>query len=951
MFNDQEMYSYAQQIPTEGNRHLVRNVDDINAEARVVDIEHTEARIVADGQPVFSGTMVMADGEEIIDSVSMNIESAVQSFQDLIGDMQCRDVMQKVECVIGEKIGNVRVSARYSSTVDVAYAPSKSKSSDRHTSGTIDPSSATTEFEPQALGYSYPAKCELKPGTTIQEAALDHKQSYRDDNSVNVPKVEISYINVTDEYGASNRYTDAPAACYCNARISYKHLALAEDGTTSDKDDYEERPDEPENHGVYWVLDANRPQSGICFYVRYFLDCLFYTLGVDFDDSVLDTVADFNHLCFFTTKCKYRTVPLHVGAAEYYQPGDADVISGAVQAGDVKRIITPFFSATSRSSIYCTAEEADDYNMAHGLHPGDDGYKVAGDLYDDTFSANTITGCNVYADSDSDRCLFRDVNKWLSSRGCGAQMYIPEIEDKEVQDLVYTPWSWFYGNRVEGEPKQIAVGQDDVKSITISSTVTEMSVSANILQMIATSDNFPEEAVSTIIESLENAFGLKFYYDYERRRVTVYLIRDLFRNRTAPRPFMGKVTEIHNVSEKITGVRMCYSSESDSKEQRNNVRDGKKDYDTSYDYVDYTRTNVVTDKVYSQFYRNRSSGDMHCYIDRNTGNAYRVKIDSSYTTVNTMKPVLFEVGQWKGVEYGDCSDINKDFVQEFSNSFSPVDFNDVNFRREVAADESVSYKVDEASRELIGGFSNIALSGINSQSVQPLLVAYIDEQMEHEFVKCYLDNALSSSVADILVRSELKLTESYDPTSSDDGNSPLQHYDWGLSIAMMRGGGSDQTIEQYDYGYDHFGNARWRTKAGAYALASDTMDQWGNVYDYNGNQSGIGTGERFSLKIRAFKQLPWTDDIPCREDDNAHNMKVRSRGLFDTFMVDYAHFLLHRHRYKVRALMTVAHLVDIPNHWREWWNICGKSCLINKASCTINNETGIGIVELDVFSF
>ena len=50
---------------------------------------------------------------------------------------------------------------------------------------------------------------------------------------------------------------------------------------------------------------GDRPQSGICFYVLYFLDCLFAHLGVSFDNSALMAVEDMRHLCFFTTHCKY----------------------------------------------------------------------------------------------------------------------------------------------------------------------------------------------------------------------------------------------------------------------------------------------------------------------------------------------------------------------------------------------------------------------------------------------------------------------------------------------------------------------------------------------------------------------------------------------------------------------------------------------------------------------
>ena len=50
--------------------------------------------------------------------------------------------------------------------------------------------------------------------------------------------------------------------------------------------------------------------------------------------------------------------------------------------------------------------------------------------------------------------------------------------------------------------------------------------------------------------------------------------------------------------------------------------------------------------------------------------------------MNDMHPVLFEVGQFKGVEEGDCSTRNEDFVYEYMSDLVPVQFNDVNYQRE-----------------------------------------------------------------------------------------------------------------------------------------------------------------------------------------------------------------------------------------------------------------------------
>jgi hypothetical protein len=217
------------------------------------------------------------------------------------------------------------------------------------------------------------------------------------------------------------------------------------------------------------------------------------------------------------------------------------------------------------------------------------------------------------------------------------------------------------------------------------------------------------------------------------------------------------------------------------------------------------------------------------------------------------------------------------------------------------------------------------------------------------------------------------MVESYNPSKTDDGNSPLQSYDWGMAIAIMRGGGTDSTIQTYDHNYDSFGNARWRTLSGKYALTSDSMDQMGNGYDYNGTKPGDGGGERFSLKIRAYKPFVYkviggrtvikdandpdvdsTWSIPCDNDimDQQGNViqKVRTRGLYDSFMAELGHFLINRKKYRIEALVTAAQLVDITNHWRNRYRINGKTGWIDKIKYNISAMRGINNVVIDFYS-
>ena len=915
LFNDIEMFSYPVKLPIEGNRHFLKNVDDVSSDIRPMSYEHTPMQIIADGVPLASGLSIIQGDERLEDSLSLNVDASIQSFSDLISDLKCNEVpipsKYKDQLLIGEKIDKVDVSVTYNTSVVIKHEGKKGNKK----YGSVGEDITEASFSPQALGFSYPAQC-VEEGNN-HEAKLKKTYTYPRGNEVKVPEVLKSYINVSDPY---------PLKPYCNARVCYKHYDIDEKGETSsdvvnsitgrdgennlstlEQEMYEDR-------GPVWVLDADRPQSGICFYVLFFLDCLFEHLGVQFDNSALTAIGDLNRLCFFTTKCAYNIEPLY--AKETYKENDKEVIAGLKKKGDVK---VGFFQKQANS-------EKDVAN------------------------------------------LFDDVNAWLSSRGCGGKLKLENPKDKSVQEVKYRKVTYkvvkkpydgsFYNQGVFKDTEvvtveddswtTVTVGTDKVASITCKSTIKSAQMSASIFRMYANEQNFPAESVSDVINSLEQQFGIKFHYDYEQKKVTAYLIRDVFRKQNPdPRTFHAEVLSMVPMTEKITGVRAGYAAESEAKEQRDNVKNQVKDFNTDYDYIEYPKNSTVTSLTYKDIIHKDYNGQMNVFVDLQTGNKYRVKIDKNFTDASNMEPRLFEVAAMKGVEVGDCSTINEDFIQELKSSFIPVGMVDANYRKALSSSTGSKCATDNTKQPAEVGkqYSGYEFGEINGSYAKTQMAALIDEDMEHEFVKQYIKNTMSSMVADFYVTEELSLRESYDPSKTDDGNSPLQSYDWGLSVAIMRGGGVDATHETYGYNYDGFGNSKWRTKAGDYALTTDSIDPYGVEYDYNGIEPDNGNEERFSLKPRAWVQPEWAD-APLV----VNTPSVKNRGYVDVFLVDYIYFLLHRKKYYVKCLASVAQIADIQNHWKEWWTIDGKKCLINKVNADVSAKEGMGEVELEIYS-
>lgn len=892
VFNDTEMYSTPAEVPTEGNGHVLRNIGDAQSSLRPVSLEHTPMRIIADGLPFRSGVMAIQEDSEVGDRFAFNIDESTQSLQDLIGDLQCRDVpLYNNELLpIGQKVCNVSISGTVSRHIYFALEDG-GDANDRE----VDADEPfTQEFEPSLLGFSY-------PGIVRRAAsAARRRKSYPNGMEVRVPEVTQSFINVSEPYESVN---GTPTGWrYCNARVCYTHYKLDEDartdneeidgvtykgtiGETKDEinDDYSNFGSN-EDYGPYWVLDAERPGSGICFYVLYFLDSLFSYLGVSFDNSALTAIEDLRRLCFFQTRCKYMTLP------------DADE--------------APVETLTSLAAI----------------------------------------------------------NDWATERGCGGTIEIrPVLEKQSVQQA---------RAKVDGESKIWHVGdmmrtayssiwdittEKKIVRIDASGTVSVASAQAKVRTMYATSENFPDASVKQVLDSLEASFGIRFRYDHQRRHVTAYLLRDVLRQKDAqgrqlpPVVLPCEVLSVSKLSEKITGVRMKYSAESDSKEQQQNVRQAKRDYETDFDYIDYRegRTQVVDG--YMNVIASRRTENVTCYVDRLTGNAFRWKISKDLTTsANVMYHRLFEVGQFKGLEVGDCSPQNEDFVRELVSDFQPMSWNDVNY---------YAY-------------------GVKPGEQRSILAAFVDEDMEHEFVTQKLAYPLYTEDVEAYANEVLQLVESYDPTGTDEGDSPLQDADWGLAIAIMRGGGSDATIENYARGYDGFDNSKWRQTAGESAMASDSMDMFGGTFDYNGQQAGDGGGERFSLKIRAWKPFLYYIDAagqthvtadtsllgqpvaegssltwlrPCRADETDPQTglianRIASRGLADVFMAEFIHFLLHRRKLRIHLLAETAALLDVPRHWDRRFDIGGIVGYIDQMQYSISRADGVGEVTIDLFA-
>lgn len=914
---DVETYSYSFDIPFDGNRALFGDVDSVQSDVRLTSIEGLPMKIYVDGILLCHGKVGPVSDQVIDGKVSVSLTSKNPQIVDMIGDLNIQNLefpeSDRDALTIGETIGDIRAKddsqsrfsarARFSGQFHGASSLHGVISFDisEGVSTSID-NNFTNLIQLQALGFSMPRRYRtaadgLMPVTNDRNIAL------WDRNYINTHAAYNENITMRDTEG--NGDNSVRRALYHNARISYTHHDIDADGKSTDTVVIDN-----DAYGPYYVLEADRPQSGICIYLMYVLEVLFGSyLKLDYDPNYIgQCVDDFRRLSFFTTKCKYDLVrrdgrpddnphfPYSKNLADMNKWLSARMTHGRLEAGKENRS-KEIESGESYSMLF--------YDNIYACQ-----YRLSADEYDDLNGTLAINDENV---------------KPFYLFGKKSERKRRPVQQGSEFDFNIVFYDSEYGYADE-------LTRLTCRKIEISDVSDSYEYCGFVMDMIANAYNLPDMSAKSLLDSLWASFGLRFYYDTESNHVEPYFIRDILRSTEAPVPVFGQIISEHKYSEKITGVNMRYSAEKDRIEQLGDVRKGVTDYDTRYDYlVEKTpERNIVFDgsMPYAVFHRGTlSAGDKSLYVDSKTGNCYRVKISKeklSAGEIQSLQPSMFQVAQSKGItvyadKYKDLTeeeltkDEVKSYVEELVSEFEPLEQNDLNGNK--PKDEAfLAPFIDEEMWNEHAGMDNIR----NVVDSNAYFIFYIDEALETE--------------------------ERYDVSGSDDGNSPLQSHDWGPVITLMRGGGGDASVSHFNRGYDFFDNEMYRINSGVYMLDSDSISIYGHGYDYNtGSVEGDGDGERISLKIRAYK----TDASGRELIGGDATPDVKYRGLADQFMAEYIYFLLNRKKVQITMLCEIAHLINID--WKRRYQIGDNTGWLDEVTVKASVDKGIESVELTMF--
>ena len=483
--------------------------------------------------------------------------------------------------------------------------------------------------------------------------------------------------------------------------------------------------------------------------------------------------------------------------------------------------------------------------------------------------------------------------------------HLQDVEDMKRLAFVTTKCEHKLGDeqKLTGV-KSVKAGKYVDLTIDDSDDATISDVRINKRAVYATEKNFPETDVSQVVESLFNAFGLKIIANADDNSVSLYYMRDILRDNDVIDVQM-KVTEMQITYSKVKGVRMTYGGDDD---------------DTAFNYNEWNgQISVVSD--YKKLIRSISAYDKTLYVNPKTGNKYRIKIDGDAEKEGDEKnlnPSLFEVSQFSDYVIGEDTEDTEDLEI----GFTPLIENDIAFGLQ---------------------------RSFNQENTQ-CLALYVDgaEVNKPDYVYTRIDGGSHGfgGWGDW----ELKLKEYRYMNFDADGENPITSHDCGFMLGVMRGPGSKSGYAVQIEDYDGNGNDAWVTVEDDYAFTSDSIDAYGNHYDYNGDTDGgvVGLEDTISLKTH----IQTAQDLGLKDKDGnaidwGINAQAAKRGLADRFMSEYMYFLLHRKTVSMDVDTTLSQLTSLS--WFKQLRISDTVGRLKSRKYTLTNS-GVSDMSIELYT-
>ena len=449
------------------------------------------------------------------------------------------------------------------------------------------------------------------------------------------------------------------------------------------------------------------------------------------------------------------------------------------------------------------------------------------------------------------------------------------------------------------------------------------------------------------------------------------------------------------VENNIRGFRMTYDKTDDTHFYYKGFADAlphkSELWPDNSDTHDYSHWKL--DAEYKNILSQVSAFNKTCYVTPTTGNAYIVKIDKNAKKYDDLHPSLFECAAFMDAEDGDCTG-EEETIKTINVGFTPAIQNDLNFeeernsnsrdqrfalfvdekmrpRRPKLEDDDTDYNDPEAyynvDEELYSAdFSNytrfssmmvdgnvkpgeFAITSDMCNTKDGLSIAIIFGISPLGQIDYFVPHYTFSNVrieGHINEGYRLYLQDNYEP--NDDGVSPIETHDWGLTLGIMRGSGEDAYVSYGEDPDDKEDNATWDVIPGSSVTAHpDICDNYGDIWSYG----DIRHRGKFSLKLRAEKPNPYFNPKKKESADNRRLLEIdtpdlRNRGLCDYFYKEFSYWIRNARIVRRPVLMELAQLLSIDMTVRV--TVGDVTGFIRKMKYTVSNQTGLGTVEMDL---
>lgn len=745
LFSDAGSKSYLFRLHVESNRHIFGTSDEIYGDSYYKVIDGKRSTLYVMGIPVMTGKIALEDEVMMEDGyIAVNLVSGNLEFAQIVEGMNCRQVELLDEIEVGHTYDRAEIVVK--ANKDLIY------------------------FDGPFTG--------------------EHTYTF------DLPR---EFITTSSKSNVVHSYPDMP---YCNIRVCYRPTdksilssAIKNHPELSERDMVQVK-------GELAVLGVNRHNSGLCFYVLYFMDCLMRKLNIHVESNGLSPIEDANRLAFVNLNC---------------------------------------FVETEGEEWMSTGEIVED-----------------------------IPGFEWIWDTSTWRQWF-----W---------------ED-------FSP-VWLVGSRKYRRRKAKA-----------------------------TSENFPDTEVKTVIESLESIFGARFLYNSESNSISIVLFRDIL---SSPQviDMPAIIHESVKVENNIKGFRLTYGN----------------DDAESTDYNNETYENVLPVTQYGDALRNISSFDRTRYVDSRNGNAYIVKVESEANEAGDVKnlyPSLFEAGGFADAVFGDCSEDT--YTETVTMPFSPIINNDVDGPDNVSIARNDASATDTLLSNTYALFIDEEIEGQWSEFSQKHSAPLTSLKNGNTFENRNTSFTLGIRYLDYLGSNSGIVAKKYNQfVYPADAQPIVNSYDTGFMLGIMRGPGNSAGVEYFDKDFDNEGNSRVAFTSGNYAFTSDSIDNCNRDFDYNGTgEGGVDYADRFSLKLRAGKYDKDGNPIVTIQDGNRAN-----RGLYDKFWKEYAYFTVNKKILRIVCRMEIADLVAID--WTKRYRIGEHVGFIANYSYSVSTD-GMSDVEIDLY--